>query len=329
MTTAVIALPERRAAFEAAKCIYGCATLSFHGVPGFDVYNASIPFDWQGNRYIFGRVERRAEWARSWVRLFAESGKDAWTLVPDSMVYQMEDPYVAWVGEELVLGGTHVRYTAGRVDTYYGYFYRGTDLHDLCYFTTGPDYMKDIRLVQLADGRLGVFSRPRSAEIKRRFGSESQIGFTVIDSLGGLTGEVIAAAPYIDGLFGRGEWGGCNQAYLLEDGLLGVIGHMSYLEATRAAQPNQVYMNIAFVFDPATHAVQDLQIIGTRPCYPDGPSKKPHLCDCAFTAGIVMRPDGQADLYSGIGDCQVGRLVIDYPFAAHGAIVDPRACAAR
>ena len=129
MTTAVIALPERRAAFEAAKCIYGCATLSFHGVPGFDVYNASIPFDWQGNRYIFGRVERRAEWARSWVRLFAESGKDAWTQVPDSMVYQMEDPYVAWVGEELVLGGTHVRYTAGRVDTYYGYFYRGTDLH--------------------------------------------------------------------------------------------------------------------------------------------------------------------------------------------------------
>ena len=50
--------------------------------------------------------------------------------------------------------------------------------------------------------------------------------------------------------------------------------------------------------------------------------KVPTLKDCAFTSGIVMRKDGKADLYSGIGDCQEGRIVIDYPFAGYGRIED-------
>ena len=51
--------------------------------------------EWKGKSYIYGRMERRSEWARSWVRLFEKTGKDDWTLVPDSMIYQLEDPYVA------------------------------------------------------------------------------------------------------------------------------------------------------------------------------------------------------------------------------------------
>ncbi len=322
MVIEVLPLPLQREQFERTKTVYERATLAFHGVEGYDVYNASIPFDWQGDSYIFGRVERRAEWARSWVRLFAQTGADDWTLAPDSMIYPLEDPYVCRIGEELVLGGTHVRYKAGNIDTYYGYFYRGIDLHDLYYYTTGPDYMKDIRLVELADGRIGVFSRPRNDAIRRRFGSEAQIGFVIIDGLEHLTGGVIEQAPYIPGLFADREWGGCNQVYLLDSGLLGVIGHMSYHERSPAGMQLQVYLNIAFIFDPVMHDVLDLRIIGSRPCYPDGPAKRPGLADCAFTAGFVMRPDGKADLYSGIGDTQVGRITIDYPFAGYGEIVN-------
>ncbi|MNC58574.1 hypothetical protein D3C75_1083120 [compost metagenome] len=80
-------------------------------------------------------------------------------------------------------------------------------------------------------------------------------------------------------------------------------------------------MNMSMVFDPQTRMAEDLRLIGTRTCYPPGPAKKPDLADCAFTSGIVMRADGKADLYSGIGDCQTGRLTIDYPFAGHGKIV--------
>ncbi|MFD1908946.1 DUF1861 family protein [Paenibacillus rhizoplanae] len=82
------------------------------------------------------------------------------------------------------------------------FFYRGTDLHDLYYFTTGPNKMKDIRLVALADGRIGVFSRPRGSEVKGQYGSESMIGFTVIDKLEDLTADVIENAPYLHGIFG-------------------------------------------------------------------------------------------------------------------------------
>lgn len=314
-------LQEQRAQFEKNKTVYESATLAFHGVDGFDVYNTSIPFQWKGKSYIFGRVERRSEWARSWVRLFEKSGKDDWTVVPNSMTHQLEDPYVCRIKDTLVLGGTHVRYQSGQVHTYYGYFYRGTDLNDLYYFTTGPDYMKDIRLIELPDGKTGVFSRPRNEAILKRFGSESQIGFTEIDGLEGLTGDVIENAPYIPGMFADGEWGGCNQAYLLQDGMIGVIGHKCYHELDAAGVKQQVYMNVAFVFDRSKHEAVDVKIVGTRPCYPPGPPKKPNLVDCAFTSGIVMRPDGKADLYSGIGDTAEGRIVIDYPFAAHGRMV--------
>ncbi|HBC87674.1 MAG TPA: hypothetical protein DCZ94_12015 [Lentisphaeria bacterium] len=314
-------LREQRAHFEKTKKIYERAKLKFHGVEGYDVYNASIPFEWKGKSYIYGRVERRKDWARSWVRLFQKTGKDVWSLVPNSMIYQLEDPYVAMIGKEIVLGGTHVRYKSGEVDTYYGYFYKGTDLDDLYYFTTGPDYMKDIRLVQLRDGRIGVFSRPRNKEIMRKFGCESQIGFTIIKKLEDLTGDVIENAPYIPGLFDKLEWGGCNQAYLLDSGNIGVIGHKCYNEVNNKGVTIATYMNIAFVFDIKKHRALDVKIIGTRPCYPKGPAKKPELVDCAFTSGIVMRKDGKADLYSGIGDVEVGRITIDYPFAGHGKIV--------
>lgn len=312
---------EKRKHFEKTKTVYESSVLTFHGLEGFDVYNTSVPFTWGDRRYIFGRVERRSEWARSWVRLFENTAKDEWTLVPESMIWQLEDPYISIIGEQLVMGGTHVRYKQGRIDTYYGYFYKGTDINDLYYFTTGPDYMKDIRLVQMDSDRIGVFSRPRSEEVRKKFGSESMIGFTIIHSLDELTSEVIENAPYIESLFDKDEWGGCNQAYCLEGGMIGLIGHKCYNARDEKGQDISTYLNISFVFDPVRHEVVDEKIIGTRPCYPAGPSKKPNLVDCAFTSGIVMREDGKADLYSGIGDCQVGRIVIDYPFEGYGKIM--------
>ncbi len=323
-------LAELRRQFETNKRIYDSAKLRFLGVEGFDVYNTSIPFEWNGKRYLYGRVEKRHEWARSWVRLFENSGPDEWTVVQNTMIYQLEDPYVSLIGGELVLGGTHVRNDRGQLDTFYGYFYRGTDLHDLVYFTTGPDRMKDIRLVELPEGKIGVFSRPRGEAVRQKYGSESLIGFTVIDRLDDLSAEIIENAPIIAGLFNQDEWGGCNQAYLLESGKVGVIGHICYKSVDSANRETLIYMNMSFVLDPRTHQFSELQIIGTRSCYPDGPAKMPHLADCAFTSGIEMRSDGKADLYSGIGDTEAGRIVIDYPFENEGGIVaNPSALASR
>ena len=315
-------LVEKRAQFEQTKTIYETATLTFIGVDGYDVYNTSIPFLYQNKTYLFGRVEKREEWARSWVRLFENTGKDEWTLVQDSMIYQLEDPYISFIDHELVMGGTHVRYKQGEVDTFYGYFYKGTELDNLYYFTTGPDYMKDIRLVQLHDNKIGVFSRPRSEEIRKKYGSESIVGFTTINHVHELNAEVIENASIIEGLFDQDEWGGCNQCYLLSSGYIGVIGHKCYNQSTDNGEERKVYMNVSFVFDPHTHTLLDEKIIGTRSCYPEGPAKRPNLMDCAFTSGIVARPDGKVDLYSGIGDTEEGRITIDNPFEGYGDIVE-------
>lgn len=47
-------LLQLRQQFEANKRIYESAKLVFHGVEDFDVYNPTIPFEWNGKRYIYG-----------------------------------------------------------------------------------------------------------------------------------------------------------------------------------------------------------------------------------------------------------------------------------
>ena len=307
-------------AFEKEKRIYDSALLTFEGADGYDVYNCSVPFSWNGKRYIYGRVERRNEWARSTARLFEEAGTDRWRAAEGSPVYQLEDPYVAKIGGQMVMGGTHIRMKSGRIDTYYGYFYRGTDLNDLYYFTTGPDRMKDIRLVEMDGGRIGVFSRPRNGVYED--GAASAIGFAVISSLDELTADVIENAPRLHGLFGPGEWGGPNQAYFLSSGKVGVIGHMSWEDtAPDDGETLQVYVNSSFVLDPETRDVLDFKIIGCRSCYPASAPKLSRLRNCTFTSGIEVRPDGKADLYSGVCDAAEGRITIDDPFAGYGGIV--------
>lgn len=318
-------LIEQRELFEKEKKIYKSVKVKFTGVDGYDVYNTSIPFNWKGKTYIYGRIEKREEWARSWVRLFQNAGRDEWALVPDSMIYQLEDPYITFVDDEIVLGGTHVRMKQGKIDTYYGYFYKGKDLHDLVYFTTGPDYMKDIRLVKLDGTRIGVFSRPRGKKIRAKYGSDSIVGFTIINSIDELNASVVENAPIVEGLFEDDEWGGCNHCYYLDSGKIGVIGHKCYKYTDESGLELQVYMNMSFVFDIEKHEAKDVKIIGTRSCFPDGSAKKDSLVDCVFTAGIVMRDDGKADLYSGVGDVEVGRIVIDYPFEGYGKITTEHA----
>lgn len=97
--------------------------------------------------------------------------------------------------------------------------------------------MKDIRLIQIAAGRIGVFTRPQ--EPPNQFGQRGQIGYFEIASLDGLQkaledyDQPKNSDTLIQGLFidrklslekglGDGEWGGANQLFLLPDGRIGV-----------------------------------------------------------------------------------------------------------
>lgn len=306
-------ITEMREKFHEQANIYESSLLKFHNVRNMDVYNCSIPFEWNGKRYIFGRVEKRENFADSTAWLFEEVGKDEYVPVANSLIYPLEDPFIAFIHGEMIMGGTHVRKSSGIIDNFYGYFYRGSDPSLMSHFTCGPADMKDIRLVEMADGKIGVFSRPRSEMIEKEFGSGAVIGFTTIDDINELNAQVVNHAKVIDNLFDRGEWGGCNQCYLLKDGRIGVIGHRSYEELVNGINM-LVYMNISFIFDPKTHKASDMKIIGDKKCYPATECMRPDLADCAFTSGIVMRADGKADLYSGLGDVTEGRITIDAPF---------------
>ena len=304
---------ELREEFHRRKHVYGGALLTFSGMNGYDVYNCSIPFEWEGKRYLFGRVERREDFANSVTFLFEETERDHYSPVEGAVVYPIEDPHVALIGDEIILGGTHVRKRRNQIDTLYGYYYRGRDLRFLSHFTCGPANMKDIRLVELQDGRVGVFTRPRGKRITEIYGSEAVVGFAILNSINELDDTIVDKARVIDGLFAEGEWGGCNQCYLLKDGRIGVIGHRCYKQPTPEVVL-QTYVNIAFIFDPFAFTISDMQVIGDKQSYPPTPHMLPYLADCAFTSGIEMRPDGKADLYSGLGDVAQGRIVIDAPF---------------
>lgn len=305
---------KQRDEFERDKKIYERVILTFNGLkPNDDVYNCSIPFIYKGEKYIFGRVEPHDMWATSRIYIFKEIAPDVYNVVENAISHRMEDPFVAIIDDEMIFGGVLCKKSKGKPVSFNTCFFKGENPFELDYFTTGPADMKDIRLVQMPDG-IGVFSRP-----------DGYVGFTVIKDIMELDENVISTAPIID-FIGDEGYGGVNQCYYLDSGLIGIIGHIVYPKVNDSGQTERVYMNNAAVFDPKTRKTVMNKIIGTRRCYPESDKIKMGvqgvlLDDTAFTSGIVMREDGKVDLYSGLSDALEGRIAIDYPFEGYGKIV--------
>ena len=300
--------------FARSPNVHGAVIHRFEGVDGCDVYNPSVPFTIGGETYIAGRVERRDS-ERSRVMFFRRVG-GVWELCRDAMTLELQDPFVTRINGELILGGVRVDWNAetGMADAWYTDFYRGTSLQNLRYFASGPRHMKDVRLVELRDGRIGVFSRPQGPKVKAAYGCIAKVGFTIAEDLEHLTPELIENAPFLEGLFLPEEWGGCNQIHLLEDGTLGVVGHMAWGEGEDEYNKALHYYGMAFVLNPCSRAFSQPRIIVTRECFPEGPAKHPRLRDVTFTSGILRKGDGTAEVYTGLSDAQVGSAVIEDPF---------------
>ncbi len=274
-----------------------------------DVYNITAPFSVAGQTVIAGRVEaRHSELAET---VFFVAGADGiWRPCPGAPTFaKLQDPCIAFIGGELVLGGVEfpVQVPGRDAPGWRMSFYRGKSLDSLRLFLQGPDHMKDIRLVELAKGRVGVCSRPQGER-----GGRGQIGFAVVDRLDQLTGAAIDAAPLLTGQFLPEEWGGANQLHLLDDGRIGVLGHIAWM---RGAGPTEEkhYYPMAFILDPQTGAHSALKIIASRDDFPTAPPKRPGLRDVIFSGGL-QRQSGGAWLYAGLGDAAAGRVRIADPF---------------
>ncbi len=296
--------------------------LSFEGVEGYDVYNPSIPFELEGRTVMAARVELRSNEVSK--TMFFEKSGPGWRLIGDAPVLDLQDPFVSFIDGELWLGGVHVLWEddGKTLIEYSTHFYRGTTLNSLRFALAGPSMMKDVRLLQLPDGRIAVFSRPQGVEnMRKNYGCDcvAKIGFTLVDSADRITAELIASAPLLEGQFVSDEWGGVNQLYNLKNGLIGVIGHKSW-----GRQKGDVfvihYHSMAFAIDPETRELTQTKIIGSRSRFPKGPQKNARTADVTFTSGIVRLGGGKARLYAGLNDCQAGMLEIEDPLDEYEAI---------
>lgn len=282
--------------------------LKFAGVGGRDVYNITAPFEIDRTVYIAGRVEHRRETLSSETIFFVERN-GIWYPVENLPVFLLEDPFVTTIDGKFVFGGVHVDAPDDKNGFEYAKFhtvvYTGRDIHDLKKHTTGPRGMKDIRFVELQDGSVGVFTRPQG-----KIGGKGKIGFLHLDSLGDLSLDTLSSASLIHDHFGDEMWGGVNDAYVLDDGTIGVIGHIAHFDKQGAKH----YMVISFIFNPKTHNTSSIDIIARRSDFPPGPAKQPGFEDIVFPGGLVRYND-MATLYVGLSDVEVGKIDIPDPFS--------------
>lgn len=298
---------ELLAEYQAEKSLENAKKIVFLGVNGYDVYNFSSPFTSGGDVYIAARVEKRED-ELSHVRLFKRVDDTTYSAaLPEKTFLRMQDPFVTRVGDEIILGGVQI--TSNPLDdreiiNWRTLFFRGKTVEELTLFATGPNKMKDIRLVEMP-GKIGIFTRPQGA-----VGGLGQIGFIAVNSLEEVNEQNINRAVILDNMFMPDEWGGANEVHPIQGGLLGVFGHI----ACRCQQGSLHYHAMCFAFDPQTFCHTTPKILAARKDLPDGPVKRRDLTDVLFTAGINRLENGKIRLYAGMSDCEGACCDIPSPF---------------
>ena len=279
--------------------------LLFAGVDGHDVYNITAPFRSGDITVIAGRVEpRHNEFSKI---VFFEEKQGVWYPVPDAPLFDLQDPFFCFVRGELVFGGVRIHENDSGLLSWKTVFFRGSDIFDLKEFFVGPNGMKDIRLCDLQDGRIGTFSRPQGMK-----GGRGTIGYAEILRLEDLTLDVLDAAPLIENMFHPSDWGGANETHLLPGGEIGVLAHAAYYEIDDVLQDRHYYAT-AFTFNPQNRTFRNYKVIASRDQFPDGHAKRPDLKDVVFSSGLV-RTSGGTRLYAGLSDAEAHWIAIPYPF---------------
>ena len=291
-------------AYRNRKTVLETEKLCFCGecVQGKDVYNVSKEFEVGGEKYIFGRAEARdSELSETVLFRREEDGRYHATNVKIEM---LQDPCISDVGG-IVLGGTKVfAGENGNIESWRATFYKNA-LTSPEAFLQSPPKMKDARVFAYKNGVL-VFSRPQGER-----GGKGTIGFVRANSLDDVTEETIASAPLLEGMFDEESWGGVNDATELENGKIGVVGHIASMEEGDIRH----YYGMTFVLDPETAGWSDLKIICERKDFAAGAYKRKDLIDVVFMGGLVRNKDGTATVYTGLSDAEAHKAVIKDPFA--------------
>lgn len=277
------------------------------------IYNPTKPILHYGKRYLLGRVERKDSEENSKILFFVEDS-GVWKAVKNSPVFDMQDPFIVKnIQSNIVLGGVRIyddgSNELGYETVFYKYSEHASELIKnengalVKPFATGPKKMKDIRLIELKNGNIGVFTRPQGGEA-----GLGKIAYIEITSLNELE-KLIPKARIIKNQFHEDEWGGANELHLLKNGKIGVLGHIAHYEGDI-----RHYYAMSFVFDPVDHLASEMEILTTADEFPEVKSKKSELGKVIFSGGLDRKKDGTASLYVGIGDTNAGQIQIPDPF---------------
>ncbi|MDP1629037.1 MAG: DUF1861 family protein, partial [bacterium] len=161
--------------------------------------------------------------------------------------------------------------------------------------------------------KIFVLTRPQSPWVSG--GGRGKIGMTILPQLEALTATNILNAKIIEGRFRDKEWGGADELHFLEDGKIGVLGHIAYEEFSSNNEKIKHYYAMAFTFNPETEIASPLTIIAARKNFPASPAKRsPELNNIFFPGGLIRHPDRTATLYGGLSDTSAGRITRPDPF---------------
>ncbi len=281
--------------------------LIFENLENKRIYNPSRPFKIGDKLYLVCRVEDKST-NLSNALLFEKRG-NIWFLVKDAPSFPLEDPFLTEIQDGVLFGGVSVAWeNPNKFLSYKTIFYYGKNFFALDPnkpFSEGPLNMKDIRIVDLKNGRLGVFTRPQGGKFLR-----GRICYLEIDSLDELKNlEIYQKGKLIDLSLKEDEWVGTNDIYLLDKDSLGVLAHYAYKDEEGKVH----YSAFTFIFSPQNFQIGNLKIVAQRKDFPEGSAKHPNLEDVVFPGGIVN--DGENNyLYCGLSDDQVGVINIKNPF---------------
>jgi len=276
--------------------------VALHGLEGMDGYNPSESIPNGRFPYVFVRAEPRDVEYDSWSVPFRMVSADCWEVEEHLPMYRLEDPCASVIHGTLVVGGVRIVSRVGNRPTWETVFLRGESPADLEEFARSPAYMKDVRLVELEDGGVGVFTRPWGGPTSSR-----HMGYTELYSLDDLTTPVMANAPLLTTQPVDGQWWGANAVYNLGDGNLGVLAHFATWKAG-----SRHYYPITFVFDRLRRKiVQGPEIVADRSCFPEYAAREPDLQDVIFP-GWLDREHNL--LYAGLSDTAIGVMPLEDPF---------------
>ncbi|MCS2156326.1 DUF1861 family protein [Scandinavium sp. H11S7] len=277
--------------------------VTFIGVPGCDVYNPTAPFREDEQHFIAARVEARDS-ENAQVRFFHWDGQGTARLAEDAPAFNLQDPFICRIDNGWLLGGVEITADPdGSGWQWRTQFWQGPSIFTLRLIAVGPWGMKDIRLLQLSDKRILVFTRPQGA-----LGGRGKIGWLILNSLSELKPSCFEQGRLLLQL-DDDSWCGVNEAHVIDEQWVGVLGHVASFDACG----NRHYYAASFCLNVISGQATPLRIICSRDDLQPGESKRDDLRDVIFPGGLYR--DGQRHLlFCGASDCEVHWREIADPF---------------